>query len=360
MFYLVKKIDWVLFASAVLLAVGGLVSIYSISLEENGLFEFKKQIVFLGVGIVVMFLLTLIDWRALQSNSYLILAIYFFSIVSLVGLFFLAPITRGVRGWYKIGFISLDPIPLVKLILIILLAKYFSKRHVEMYRLKHIILSAVYIILPVALIIFQPDLGSALILIGLWVSILIISGIRLRVFLILILCGILLATLSWFFLMEDYQKDRVMSFLSPDIDPQGIGWNQRQSKIAIGSGGLFGKGFGNASQAKYGFLPEPQTDFVFAAIAEEFGLTGVAFLFVLYLVLIWRIIKIAVKSGRNFPRLFASGFVVVLVFQSFIHIGMNLGILPVIGLSLPLVSYGGSGLISFFAGLGFIQSIKVH
>ena len=143
-------------------------------------------------------------------------------------------------------------------------------------------------------------------------------------------------------------------------DPLKMGWNQTQAKIAIGSGGIFGQGLGKGPQTQYGFLPEPQTDFIFAAIAEETGLIGVGFLFLLFLILIWRILKIAISRQTNFPRLFASGFSILLVSQIFINIGMNIGILPIIGIPLPLVSYGGSGLISTFLALGILQSIKTH
>jgi len=226
-----------------------------------------------------------------------------------------------------------------------------------MYKFRHILLSGFYVLLPAILIFFQPDSGSVLILIFLWVGILIISGIKFRHFLILILCGLLILILSWNFLLKDYQKERIISFFVPS-DPLGISWSQNQAEIAIGSGGIFGQGFGKGSQTQYGFLPEPQNDFIFSAIAEEFGLIGVSVLLFLFLILIWRIIKIALFSQTNFPRLFATGLSILLISQVFIHIGMNLGILPIIGISLPLVSYGGSGLISLFAGLGILQSIK--
>ena len=229
-----------------------------------------------------------------------------------------------------------------------------------MYRIKHIILSGVYVLIPFILIFFQPDFGSAIILIFLWVGILIVSGIKLSHFLILVLCGLLIFSLAWSFLIKDYQKQRIISFLAPQFDPLGIGWNQMQSKIAIGSGGIFGQGIGRGSQTQYGFLPEPQTDFIFASIAEETGLFGVGVLFALFLILISQIIKIALFARENFSRLFASGFAILLVSQFFIHIGMNLGILPIIGISLPLVSYGGSGLIATFLGIGILQSIKTH
>ncbi|MBZ9578077.1 rod shape-determining protein RodA [Patescibacteria group bacterium] len=355
-----KKLDWLLIISVLLLVGIGLLSIYSISLGKGDFLNFKKQIIFLGIGFILMLFLSSFDWRALRENPYFILVLYFLCLIFLLGLFFFAPEIRGVKSWYKLGAISFDPIGLTVLILIILLAKFFSMRNIEMYRLSHIFLSGLYVIFPFILISYQPNLGSALILVALWFGILVISGIKLRHFLILVLCGLLLLTLSWSFLLKEYQKERIISFLAPQIEPLGMSWSQTQAKIAIGSGGIFGQGIGKGSQTQYGFLSEPHTDFIFAAISEEFGLIGVAVLLLLFTILIWRIMKIAISAQSNFPRLFASGFTIVLISQIFIHIGMNLGILPVIGIPLPLVSYGGSSLIAIFIGLGILQSIKSH
>lgn len=355
MFQHIKKFDWILIFSVLLLTGIGLVSIYSISL-----LYFKKQVIFMIIGLFLMVLLSFFDWRAFRENSYFILVLYFLCILALFGLFFLAPEIRGVKSWYKLGSVSFNPTSISAIILTILLAKYFSMRHVEMYKLPHILLSGFYVLLPFILIAKQPDLGSALILLVLWLGILIISGIKLKHFLILMFCGCLILVLSWSFLLKDYQKARITSFLAPHIEPLGMSWSQTQSKIAIGSGGIFGKGIGQGSQTQYGFLPESHTDFIFAVIAEEFGLIGVVFVFCLFTVLIWQIMKIAISAQSNFPRLFASGFAIVLFSQIFIHIGMNLGLLPVIGISLPLISYGGSSLIAIYIGLGIIQSIKTH
>jgi rod shape determining protein RodA len=233
-------------------------------------------------------------------------------------------------------------------------------RHIEMYRIKHILLSGAYFLAPSILLFFQPDLGSVLILAALWAGILIVSGIKIRHFLILCFCFLLILIFSWFFLLREYQKERIISFLQPQLEPLGMGWSQTQAKIAIGSGGIFGKGIGKGSQTQYGFLPEPQTDFIFAALAEETGLIGVSVLLFLFSVFLWRVFKIALLAQTNFPRLFSVGFAILLISQIFIHIGMNLGILPIIGISLPLVSYGGSSLIATLIGLGILQSIKIH
>jgi len=366
-----KKLDWILIILILLLVTIGFLSLYSSSANvlnraryssggRKDFLNFKKQVIFSGIGFFLMFLISFLDWRALREDPYLILILYFLCCLSLAGLFWFAPEIRGTKSWYKLGALSVDPIEFTKIILIILLAKYFSMRHVEMYRIQHILLSGFYVFIPTLLIFLQPDMGSVLILIALWLGILIISGIKISHFLILILCFSLIFILGWSFLLKEYQKERILSFLTLQVEPLGVGWSQVQAQIAIGSGGLFGQGLSKGSQTQLGFLPEPQTDFIFAAIAEEFGLIGVVILLFLFSILILRVIKIAIDSQSNFPRLFAVGFSLILISQIFIHIGMNLGILPIIGISLPLISYGGSSLIATFIGLGILESIKTH
>ena len=306
-----KNLDWILIISTILLVGIGLLSIYSSSLGKDDLSNFKKQFIFFGIGLSLMFFLSFFDWRIFRENSYLILILYLLCVAGLAGLFFFAPEIRGVKSWYKLGPLSIDPIEFTKIILIIILAKYFSTRHIEMYRIRHILLSGFYVFMPAALTFFQPDMGSVLILIALWVGVLIVSGIGMRHFLILFFCGLIILILSWGFLLKDYQKERIMSFIEP-TDPLGVSWSQNQAEIAIGSGGIWGQGFTAGSQTQYGFLPEPQTDFIFAAIAEEFGLIGVSVMFLLFVILIWRIFKIALSSQSNFPRLFTIGLVIVL------------------------------------------------
>ena len=361
LFIHLKKIDWILIGIVFLIISFGLLSIYSSSIGRGDFSNFYKQIIFLGIGFLLMIIVSFFDWRLLKNDSYLILILYFVGFLSIFGLFFFAPEIRGIRGWYRIGPISIDPVQFVKIILIILLAKYFSTRHIEMYRPHHIFLSGFYVFLPAVLIFFQPNFGPVLILFLMWLGILIVSGIKLRHFLILLFCGILIFIFSWHFLLLNYQKERIITFIAPYLaDPLGAGWQRTQAQIAIGAGGFWGQGIGQGSQTQYGFLPEPQTDFIFASIAEEFGLVGVSILFLFFLILIFRIIKISILTQTNFSRLFVLGFAIFLIVQVFIHIGMNLGLLPIIGLSLPLVSYGGSSLIAIFLGLGIIQSIKIY
>jgi len=361
MLYHFKKLDWILIVAAVLLVGLGILSIYSSSLGRGDFLNFKKQLIFGSIGLILMFLLSFFDWRSLKENSYLIFSLYFVCLLLLGGLFFFAPEIRGTKSWYRIGPFSIDPIDVVKVVLIVLLAKYFSMRHVEMYRIKHILLSGIYVFLPSIMVFFQPNFGSTAILLAIWLGILIISGIRLRHFLLLVLGGLIIFAASWQLFLKDYQKERIISFVRPQAgDLLEIGWNQRQSKIAVGSGRVWGQGLGSGSQTQYGFLPEPQTDFIFAALAEETGLAGISVLFILFSILIWRITKIATASTNNFPRLFASGIIILLISQIFINIGMNIGLLPIVGISLPFISYGGDGLIIVFISLGIVQSIKIN
>lgn len=352
-----KKLDWWMVISAALLVGFGLSAIYSSCLAKGNFLNLEKQVIFFVVGALLMLAVSFFDYRILRNNSYLILILYFFCLLLLAGLHFFAPEIRGTRGWYKLWLLSLDPIEPSKIVLIILLAKYFSMRHVEMYKFRHIIFSGMYVFFPAILIFLKPDLGGTMVLILVWLGILFISGIKTKHFLILLLSFILLAIFSWNFLLADYQRARVVSFLFP-YDPLGGSWSQSQAKVTIGSGKIFGQGIGKGTQVQYGFLPEPHTDFIFSVIAEEWGLLGVFSLFILYGTLVWRVLKTAIDSDSNFPRLFATGFAIVLICQFFINIGMNLSILPVVGIYLPFISYGGSGLIFNFLGLGILQSIR--
>lgn len=355
-----RKIDWGLVVLAVLLTLFGLVSIYSSSFFENDFLNFKKQIFFLTLGLALMIAFSFVDWRTLKENPYLILVLYIFGLFSLAFLLRFASLVKGTRSWYRLGPFSVDPIEPMKIILILILAKYFSMRHIEMYNIKHIMISGVYVLLPSFLIFLQPNLGSVLILILLWVAILIISRVELKHFLILIFVFLLVFAFSWSRFLKEYQRERIISFIAPHLEPLGIGWTSLQAKIAIGSGGIFGKGWKLGSQIQLGFLTAPQTDFILAAIAEEFGLLGVSFLFLLISLFFLRSVRVAFLSKTNFARLFATGFAAIFAIQTFVHIGMNLGILPVIGISLPFVSYGGSGLILNFIGLGILQSLNIY
>jgi len=356
----IKKLDFILICSAVGLSIMGLIGIYSACISSGDFSDAYRQVAFIFISVLMMILISFFDNRNIRENPAIILSLYFLSIILLIGVFFFAPEIRGIRSWYMIGPVSFSPIELTKIILIILLAKYFSRRHVEMYKIKHIVLSGIYALIPTILIFFQPEFGSVMVIAAIWIGILIVSGIKVRNFLILCSLGIISFFLMWNFLFADYQKTRIINYINPADDPLGAGWNRNQALIAIGSGGIVGKGIGNGSQVQNGFLPEPKTDFIFSVVAEEMGLIGVTFLLSFFAILFWRILKIALDARSNFARLFAIGLSIGIFFQMAINIGMNLGLLPVIGLPLPLVSYGGSNLVFTFVALGILQNMSIN
>jgi len=340
-----RKFDWFLMGSVLFLSLIGLLEIYNICLHHGSFLNFQKQLIFIVLGLFLIFLFSFFDYRILKTNSYLVLGLYVLILIFLIGLFFFGSEINGVKGWYNFGLFSFDPVPFLSIILIIVLSKYFSRYHVEIYKFKHIFFSGIFVLIPSIIIFFQPDFGSVLMLIFIWVGIVIFSEVKISHFLILVLIFCLISLFLWGFALRDYQKQRIVTFLNPEVGQTGASWNINQSKIAIGSGGLFGKGIGNGSQAQYG---------------EETGFLGISILLSVFLFLIFRIIKIALISKNNFARLFASGFAFLLFSQAFINIGMSLGVLPVIGIPLPFVSYGGSQLIAFYLGLGILQNIKIH
>jgi len=356
----VRKLDWILITSTLGLVAIGLVSIFSSSIARDNFSNFEKQLIFFAIGFCAMLAVSFFDYRLLRNVPYVILFLYFVGLAALAGLLMFAPEIRGTKAWYRIGWISVDPIEYVKIVLVVLMAKYFALRHIEIYRMRHIFFTGVYFALPTILIALQPNLGPALILGILWIVLLFVAGIRIQHLLGILAIGILIFALGWSSFLLEHQKNRIISFLEPELDPLGIGWSQLQSKIAIGNGRIFGQGFVQGTQTQYGFLSEPQTDFIFAAIAEEFGLLSISFIFLLLALFIWRVIKIGIHAQDNFSRLYAAGFALLLIASTFINVGMNLGLLPIIGLSLPFVSYGGSSLIATYIGLGILLSIEAH
>ncbi len=351
------QLDWQIVIPALLLSILGLTVIWNASFYQGDFLNFWKQLIFIVFGAFSMFVFSSIDWRFFRDGPFLIPVLYIVSMIGLIGLLFV-PRAQGIRGWYDFGLLSIDPIEFVKLVLVMVLAKYFSTRHVELYRIRHIVISGLYVVLPAVLILMQPELGSVIILALLWFGILLISGIKLKHFLLLSAIGIITLVLSWFFLLQNYHKQRIMSFITPSLAPLEIGWNQAQSKIAIGSGQIFGNGFKGAIQIRYGFLPASQTDFAFAGVVEQWGLVGAMLVFGSFAILLWRVVRICFASQSNFPRIFTAGFVIVIISHALTNIGMNLGLLPVIGIPLPLISYGGSSMLTTFLALGIIQNMR--
>jgi rod shape determining protein RodA len=240
----------------------------------------------------------------------------------------------------------------MKLVLIILLAKFFSKRHVAIANIKNIAISLIYLIIPVMLVVLQPDLSTAIILCVIWFGMVLVSGLSKKHILILFTAGLILSVLGWNFFLHDYQKNRVLNFIKPAQDLRGTGWNAYQSLIAVGSGGIFGKGVGYGTQSRLGFLPEHETDFIFASFLEEWGMIGGVFVFILFLILIFNLSQKSMKANSNFEALFMMGVSIWFIVQSSMNIGMNIGLVPVTGVPLPFMSHGGSHLLFESIALG--------
>ncbi len=347
-----------------LLAIG-MLSIASTSQARTGAFViFKKQLVFAIIGLALLFSFSLIDYRFLRNYSAVVLTLYAVSIILLILLFIFGSRIRGSVSWFRFGSpagrLGFEPVEITKFALIALLSKYFSSRHIDFGLIRHIFISGFYVFIPTLLVLLQPDLGSAVLLIVIWVGMMLISGIRMRHLLIILMIFSILAGLGWRFFLKDYQRARVLTFLTPAKDPLGQGYNVLQSIIAIGSGELWGKGLGHGSQSQLNFLPEQHTDFIFATIAEEWGFFGISSVLILWGIVFWRLFITAMGATTNFARLFIFGFMILLLTQVSINIGMNMGFFPVTGIPLPLLSYGGSNLITTLATFGIIQNIKIN
>ncbi|HAJ44761.1 MAG: Rod shape-determining protein RodA [Candidatus Azambacteria bacterium GW2011_GWE1_42_9] len=360
-----KKLDWILMGAIILLVAIGLLSVASASQARIGDFSsFKKQLIFFIIGLALLLIFSFIDYRFLRNYSTVVLALYILSVCLLVALLLLGNRVRGSVSWFQIGSpigeLGIEPVEAMKFILIIVLAKYFSGRHIDFGLVRHVFVSGFYALLPVGLVLLQPDLGSAVLMVTIWVGIMLVSGIRARHLLVLFLIFAIIAGLSWFFLFKEYQRARVLTFLQPQSDPLGQGYNVLQSIIAIGSGGFWGKGLGHGSQSQLNFLPEQHTDFIWATIAEEWGFFGVFFVLGLFGIIFWRLFLIAVNANTNFARLFIFGLSLLLLTHITINIGMNMGFFPVTGISLPLLSYGGSNLIATMLAFGIAQNIKYN
>lgn len=318
---------------------------------------FDHQIVWLSISVVVFFIASMIDWSFLKSTR-IIVILFGLSVLLLSSLFVFGSVFKGAQSWFNFGAFSFQPTDPIKLVVILILAKYFSRRHIEIANIRHIIVSGFYVFVIFFLVFLQPDFGSAIIIFFLWLGMVLISGISKKHLLAVFFIGLVSFAGLWLFVFQPYQKDRIKTFINPLTDIRGTGYNAYQSTIAVGSGQIFGKGIGYGTQSKLQFLPEYQTDFIFAAFAEEWGFLGVMLLFVLYGIIFWRMIKISLKGGSNFQILFGIGLCILFLVHSIIHIGMNIGLLPVTGNTLPFMSYGGSHLLTEFFGLGVLMGMR--
>lgn len=349
-----RHLDLPLVISAIAIASLGLVTMNSFT-GDSPLFD--RQVIWLCVALSVFFAASIIDWRFLRRTG-IVVAIYLGLCGLLTALFVTGSVFKGAQSWFNLGFAAFQPVELAKLALIILLAKYFSRRHIEIAHFRHILVSGVYAFILFALVAVQPDFGSAVIIFFIWLGMVLVSGISLKHLLAVVAAGALAFSALWFVGFEDYQKARISTFLNPLADIHGAGYNAYQSTIAVGSGGLLGKGIGYGTQSKLRFLPEYQTDFIFAAYAEEWGFIGILILLTLFLTLVVSLTRMASRGATNFETLFTMGIAIYVASHFIVHIGINVGLLPVTGTTLPFMSYGGSHLLAEFLGLGIAVGMR--
>lgn len=355
-----QRADKLSLGAVLLLVTISCITLASFSYRDTPQFgDFYKQLAWFGIGLCAMLFVASVDYRAFLNYSGLVLTLYVIGI-ALVCLPYVFPAIRGAHAWITLGPLQFQPVEFMKIALILLFSKFFSRRHVEIARARNLIVSFLYLAIPAVIVAKQPDLGSALILAGLWVSFVLLSGIRPKHFVVLLIVCITGASLMWVGFLKEYQKERIISFMYPAYDPLGANYNINQSKIAIGSGGFMGKGIGNGSQVQYGFLPEAKTDFIFAGFVEEWGLLGAAFLIGIFGLLVWRILVIANRMTHNFAKLFCYGSAAMFMIQFVLNVGANIGVVPITGVTFPFFSYGGSSILMNMVAVGIVQGMAVR
>jgi rod shape determining protein RodA len=352
--HLVRNTDWLLLISALCISALGLISMEG--LGQGSAFA-DRQTVWLVLAVGAFVLFSSLDLRILRRTS-VVVAIYSASIALLAFLFIAGSVFGGAQGWFDLGFFALQPADPAKLALVLVLAKYFSRRHIEIAHLRHLVVSGAYALIVIALLFFQPDFGSAVIIAALWMGMVLVAGIPFSRLALLAGVSVAAFVLLWNFGFAEYQKERIMTFIHPLADIQGSGYNAFQSMVAVGSGGIFGKGIGYGTQSRLQFLPEHETDFIFASFAEEWGLVGVILLLGLYGILLYRLVSNARRGETNFESLFTLGVAILILVHLSIHVGTNVGLIPVTGTTLPFMSYGGSHLITGYAMLGMVNAMR--
>ncbi len=317
----------------------------------------SRQMVRFGIGLAVLFVAALVDVRVWLRLAY---PMYFISIALLVAVELKGAIGMGAQRWIDLGVLNLQPSELAKISLILALARYFHAPSLEeLWRPTRLLVPLMMVGTPVALVLKQPDLGTALILVMVGGAMFFVAGVRLWKFAVVTVLGLSAIPIGWQFL-HGYQKTRILTFLDPESDPLGAGYHLIQAKIALGSGGIWGKGFMQGTQSHLDFLPEQQTDFIFPILAEEFGLMGGLGLLGLYLLIIAYGMVIGLRARNHFGRLLAIGLTVNLFLYVFINIAMVMGLIPVVGVPLPLISYGGTAMLTVMFGLGLVISVYIH
>lgn len=357
---LLKRIDWILIVSTLALMGYGLMLIYSATYnyaQVANSWHMQRQIVFMFVGIVLAAVSLAFDYRGVKQY---IIYLYSFNILMLLFVMFFGHSQLGAQRWIQIGSLSFQPSEFSKLIIVICLASFMERRIEWLDDFVDYLKVFAFLFVPFILVLKQPDLGTSLSFLAILIGMAFVSGFRYKWIVRLAIGFAALAPALWHFVLQDYQKLRIKVFLNPELDPFGSGYHVIQSKIAIGSGGLFGKGWLSGTQSQLNFLPENHTDFIFAVAGEEFGFIGVCIILLLYLVIIWRGIVIAINAEDDFGMLLATGITSMFMFHIFVNIGMTIGIMPVTGVPLPFLSYGVSSLITNIMSVAVLLNIAAR
>ena len=330
-------------------------SLTTLSSISKNLFFLQSLWAGLGIAIVIIFLF--IDWRSFLNYRWLIPGLYILSILLLILVHFKGATVNQAKSWIVFGPFTFQPVELVKISLILLFSRYFSRRHLSIARWKNILTSFIFFIIPAGLVVLQPDLGSTLVLFGIWFGFLLVSGLPLKRLLVALVVFVFVGIFMWISFLKPYQKDRIIGTFYPEKNILSVNYSVNQAKIAIGSAGFFGKGYGQGPQTQLGFLTEPESDFILAAIIEEWGYFIGLLVIVAFIFLIFRILKVAAIADQNFEKFICLGSALALIWQFFLNVGSTLGLSPVIGVTFPFLSYGGSSLLTSFFLLAIINAI---
>ena len=351
-----RNVNWLLVLLICVTASYGFAMLYSAAGGSVDPWVTRQSARF-GMGLAMMLFVAMVDLRFWMRIAY---PFYGLALCLLIAVDVIGTIGGGAQRWLSLGFVSLQPSELMKVALILTLARYYHGLTPEdVGRLRYLFQPFLLMLMPVGLVVIQPDLGTAILLLMGGLTVMLLAGVRWWVFGTLA-AGALAAMPVFWANLRDYQKDRVFTFLNPERDPLGTGYHIMQSKIALGSGGVWGKGFMQGTQSHLNFLPEKQTDFIFTTLAEEMGMVGGLLLIALYIGILILGFAIALRARHTFGRLLAGGLITVFFVYLFINIAMVMGLLPVVGVPLPLISYGGSAMVTILLGFGFILSVYVH
>ena len=353
------QFDWLSALAVFVLLVLGISALYGIGLASTppDFGNVTKQLIALGIGLIAVVVLMFWNYQQLRAYAGTLFA---FGALLLTAVLFFGVNRRGTTGWFDLGIVDVQPVEFAKIIVVIAIAAILAKRSRRYMGWRELGATFIPVAIYSGLVMLQPDFGSAAIMIGIWGVMVLFAGLNKKIVAALAGGGIVAALFGWFFVFQEFQRNRILTFLNPELDPLGVGYNVTQAKIAIGAGRMFGRGLGLGSQSQLKFLPEASTDFIFAAIAEELGFGGVLLILVAFGVLFWRLWVLIRNARDEFSAYLIAGLGALLFLQMTVNIAMNLGLMPVTGLPLPFVSYGGTSLLASLITFGLIESVALR